>query len=34
VLWPAIVLPLSVVTMRLAKAVLVALQWRHRRESP
>jgi uncharacterized protein (DUF983 family) len=34
VLWPALVLPLSVLTMRVAKAALVALQWRHRRESP
>ncbi len=30
VLWPAIVLPLSVLIMRVAKAALVALQWRHR----
>jgi uncharacterized protein (DUF983 family) len=30
-LWPALVLPLSVGVMRLAKALLVALQWRHRR---
>jgi uncharacterized protein (DUF983 family) len=33
VLWPAIVLPLSVITMRVAKAALAALQWRHRRDS-
>ncbi|MBR0680997.1 DUF983 domain-containing protein [Roseomonas eburnea] len=33
VLWPALVLPLSVLTMRVAKAALVALQWRHRRDS-
>lgn len=32
VLWPAVVLPLAVLTMRVAKAALVALQWRHRRE--
>ena len=32
-LWPAVVLPLSVVTMRVAKAALVALQWKHRRDS-
>ncbi len=30
VLWPAIVLPFSVLAMRVAKAALVALQWRHR----
>ena len=30
-LWPVLVLPLSVLTMRVAKAALVALQWRHRR---
>lgn len=34
VLWPALVLPLSVLTMRVAKAALVGLQWRHRRDSP
>ncbi|MBX6376826.1 MAG: DUF983 domain-containing protein [Acetobacteraceae bacterium] len=33
VLWPAVVLPLSVLTMRIAKAALIALQWRHRRRS-
>jgi uncharacterized protein (DUF983 family) len=30
---PAVVLPLSVLTMRLAKAALIALQWRHRRSA-
>ena len=30
-LWPVLVLPLSVLTMRVAKAALVALQWRHGR---
>lgn len=30
VLWPAFVLPLSVIVMRVAKAALVALHWRHR----
>ncbi|MBR0661294.1 DUF983 domain-containing protein [Roseomonas sp. JC162] len=30
VLWPALVLPFSLLTMRVAKAALVALQWRHR----
>ena len=30
VLWPAFLLPASVVTMRLAKAALVWVQWRHR----
>jgi uncharacterized protein (DUF983 family) len=34
VLWPALVLPLSVVTMRAAKGALAALQWRHRRGAP
>jgi uncharacterized protein (DUF983 family) len=29
--WPAVVLPLSVLVMRVAKAALIALQWRHRR---
>ena len=33
VLWPALVLPMSVLTIRVAKAALVALQWRHRRDS-
>ncbi|WP_243634300.1 DUF983 domain-containing protein [Roseicella frigidaeris] len=30
VLWPVIVLPLALLVMRLAKALLVALQYRHR----
>jgi uncharacterized protein (DUF983 family) len=30
-LWPALVIPLSILVMRLAKATLVALQYRHRR---
>jgi uncharacterized protein (DUF983 family) len=30
VLWPVLVLPLTVVFMRIAKAALAALQWRHR----
>ena len=30
VLWPVLVLPLSLLVMRLAKALLVALQYRHR----
>lgn len=30
VLWPSLVLPFSVLTMRVAKAALVALHWRHR----
>lgn len=30
-LWPAVMVPLSVLTMRWAKAALIALQWRHRR---
>lgn len=34
VLWPVLVLPFSVLTMRVAKAALVALQWRHRRNAP
>lgn len=33
VIWPIVVLPLSVLTMRWAKAALVGLQWRHRRDS-
>lgn len=33
VVWPLVILPLSVGTMRLAKAALVALQWRHRQNS-
>lgn len=32
VLWPVLVLPLSVLTMRVAKAALVALQWRYRQK--
>ena len=31
--WPVVVLPLSILTMRIAKAALVALQWRHRRDA-
>ena len=34
VLWPALVLPLSVLVMRVAKAALVALHWRHRAAAP
>jgi len=30
VLWPTVVLPLSVLVMRVAKAALVVLHWRHR----
>jgi uncharacterized protein (DUF983 family) len=30
-LWPALVLPLSIAVMRVAKAALAALQYRHRR---
>jgi len=30
VLWPVLVVPLSVWVMRVAKAALVALNWRHR----
>jgi uncharacterized protein (DUF983 family) len=33
-LWPALVLPLTLVVMRLAKALLVALQYRHRLRAP
>ncbi|MCB4822398.1 DUF983 domain-containing protein [Roseicella aerolata] len=33
-LWPALVLPLSLLVMRLAKALLVALQYRHRLRGP
>lgn len=29
-IWPAVVLPLSIITMRIAKAALVVLNWRHR----
>ncbi len=32
VLWPLVLIPGSVVTMRLAKAALVWAQWRHRSE--
>ncbi len=31
--WPLFVLPLSVLTMRWAKAALAGLQWRHRRDA-
>jgi len=34
VLWPAFVLPLSVLVMRIAKAALVALHFRHRAPRP
>ena len=30
VIWPLFILPLSLLVMRSAKALLVALQWRHR----
>ena len=30
VLWPAVLLPASVLTMRLAKAALIWAQWRHK----
>ena len=33
-LWPALVLPFSVWVMRVAKAALAALQYRHRRGEP
>jgi len=29
-IWPAVVLPLSLMVMRVAKAMLLGLQWRHR----
>ena len=29
-IWPAVVLPLSLMVMRVAKAILLGLQWRHR----
>jgi len=29
-IWPAVVLPLSLLVMRYAKAMLLGLQWRHR----
>ncbi len=32
-LWPALVLPASVWVMRVMKAGLIALQWRHRRDT-
>jgi uncharacterized protein (DUF983 family) len=32
VLWPVVALPLAVAVMRPAKAALVALQYRHRRD--
>jgi uncharacterized protein (DUF983 family) len=32
VLWTTLLVPGSVLVMRVAKAALVALQWRHRRE--
>ena len=32
-IWPAMVLPLSLIVMRFAKAMLLGLQWRHRRTS-
>jgi uncharacterized protein (DUF983 family) len=31
-LWPALVLPASILVMRVAKALLAALQYRHRRD--
>jgi uncharacterized protein (DUF983 family) len=31
-LWPAVVLPLSIYVMRVAKAALAGLQYRHRRD--
>ncbi|MBX9698494.1 MAG: DUF983 domain-containing protein [Acetobacteraceae bacterium] len=33
IVWPAVVLPLSVGVMRVLKAGLIALQWRHRRDT-
>lgn len=33
-LWPALLLPGSVLVMRVAKAALIWAQWRHRREAP
>ncbi|WP_328733599.1 DUF983 domain-containing protein [Falsiroseomonas selenitidurans] len=30
VLWPTLLLPAAVLTMRFAKAALIALHWRHR----
>lgn len=29
-IWPAVVLPTSLIVMRIAKAMLLDLQWRHR----
>jgi uncharacterized protein (DUF983 family) len=34
VLWPALLIPGAVLTMRVAKAALVWVQWRHRSEGP
>ena len=34
VLWPAFVLPFSILVMRIAKAALVWLHWRHRWTAP
>ncbi len=34
VLWPAVLVPASVVTMRIAKAALIWAQWRHRAGQP
>lgn len=34
VLWPLLVLPLSLAVMRIAKGLLVALQYRHRLRDP
>jgi uncharacterized protein (DUF983 family) len=32
-IWPVVVLPLSLIVMRFAKAMLLGLQWRHRSTS-
>jgi uncharacterized protein (DUF983 family) len=32
-IWPLVVLPLSLIVMRLAKAMLLGLQWQHRSTS-
>jgi uncharacterized protein (DUF983 family) len=32
-IWPVLVLPLSLLVMRFAKAMLLGLQWRHRSTS-
>jgi uncharacterized protein (DUF983 family) len=32
-IWPLVVLPLSLLVMRFAKAMLLGLQWRHRSTS-